>query len=110
MPEYRSQLFRVVTEFAPWNDAEGWRRHSYSDPTHDQYELSQVNPLEGDATSIEEPDRLDIWLEPGACSEDGRELVGMALRGRWALFGVGDSKQWWAFKAKDCQSTSAHTV
>jgi hypothetical protein len=34
-------------------------------------------------------------------------LVGMALRGRWGLFGTKPDmpeQSWWAFRCKDCES------
>jgi hypothetical protein len=109
-PAYLSQLCCVMTVPSPWTEAEGWRRSPLAGTDHEDEALpdADVGPLELEEATMEDPSRLAIWIERSALADDstGHSLVGMALRGRWGLFGIASGKegdQWWAFRSKDCK-------
>jgi hypothetical protein len=109
-PAYLSQLCCVMTVPSPWTEAEGWRRSPLAGTDHEDEALpdADVGPLELEEATMEDPSRLAIWIERSALGDDstGHSLVGMALRGRWGLFGIASGEegdQWWAFRSKDCK-------
>jgi len=109
-PTYLSQLCYVMTVPSPWTEAEGWRRSPLASTEHDHEALpdADVGPLELEEATIEDPSQLAIWIERSALGDDpsGHSLVGMALRGRWGLFGTASEDQgnrWWAYRSKDCK-------
>ncbi|WWC96342.1 hypothetical protein V866_003209 [Kwoniella sp. B9012] len=112
VPAYATRCHRLVTAPAPWTAKEKWRTHNrfHTDDSNDDEEDSacdEFNPLDQEVATVDEPDRLIIWVED--LGEDPSlvdKLVGMGLRGRWGLMGhkngsESDFTQWWAFKAKD---------
>jgi hypothetical protein len=112
-PAYLSQLCCVMTVPSPWTEAEDWRRSPLAGTEHDDESLphADVGPLELEEATMEDPPRLAIWIERSALGDDltGHSLVGMALRGRWGLFGTATEEkgtQWWAFRSKDCKLCS----
>lgn len=105
LPAFQRRLYRLITVPAPWTEAEAWRRLS-TDKRQSENDNFQ-NPLEGEETTIAEPDELAIWVESDAIPEGQADrLVGMGLRGRWGLFGAGQDEAWWAFTTKDCEYSS----
>lgn len=118
-PLYLSKLCCIVTVPSPWTEAEGWRRSPLARHEHEDGVSSvadHVGPLELEEATIEDPPQLAIWMEQSALGDDstGQSLIGMALRGRWGLFGTVSEEsrdQWWAFKSKDCElSDSFHLM
>lgn len=109
-PPFERELLRVVTEKAPWTDDEGWRRQKMPakvdlDGAATEESNGELGPLEREASTADEPDNLDIWVERVPLGlADPYHLVGMALRGRWGLFGPSKEQCWWAFKVKGCES------
>lgn len=116
-PAYLSQLCCLVTVPSPWTEAEGWRRSplaSQENETKTAFDEDDSGPLESEEATVEDPSRLAIWIERSALGVDatGQSLIGMALRGRWGLFGVaskGPKSLWWAFRSKDCTQPSPLT-
>lgn len=109
-PAYLSQLCCILTVPSPWTEAEGWRRSPRADHPTDDEGLSDAGdgPLELELATVEEPEQLAIWVERSVLVDDpsGQCLIGMALRGRWGLFGDpsnGEGNKWWAFKSKNCK-------
>jgi hypothetical protein len=110
-PAYTSQLCCIVTVPSPWTEAEGWRRCPLAQSEHETdvpADVEDAGPLELEEATVEDPARLTIWIERSALGNDstGQSLVGMALRGRWGLFGnasEGNRNQWWAFRSKNCK-------
>jgi hypothetical protein len=106
-----SDLCCLVTVPSPWVEAEGWRRSPLGSNARPDDEtppaIEDSSPLECEPATIEDPPRLNIWVEQSVLGNDssGRSLIGIALRGRWGLFGSSkDSEaQWWAFRSKDCE-------
>lgn len=114
-PAYLSELCCVMTVPASWTEAEGWRRSPLAGTVNEDeaWPDTDVGPLELEEATMEDPSRLAIWIERSALGSDstGSPLVGMALRGRWGLFGLasgGKDDQWWAFKSKDCELLAHH--
>ncbi len=118
-PAYATKLIRVITVPAPWTPEEKWRSHQrFKDEASDEEEVDDgvfedaVGPLEKEVATILEPEELVIWIEAAALGgrADLSTLVGMGLRGGWALFGkqssLSEGDRWWAFKAKDCRYPS----
>lgn len=116
-PKYASRLHRVVTVPAPWSVEEKWRAprprlndEGSSDESvdHDEEYGEDVGLLEKEDATLEEPNELVIWVEGDEFCEgaDLDKVIGMGLRGRWALMGKSerakDHEAWWTFKAKDC--------
>ncbi|RXK40311.1 hypothetical protein M231_02425 [Tremella mesenterica] len=107
-PPYASGLLRLVTAPAPWTKEEGWRRSRMEDTLEVDPEPQDegVGPLEREKPTIEEPAEIIIWAEPEKLAGLMREdILGMAIRGRWALFGSQEPtmplRQWWAVKLQD---------
>ena len=107
---------RLQTAPAPWTTEEKWRSARYA--THHQVveNVALTSPwaqqtchegieFDKEQPTMPEPDQLDILVDAKAMSLMAHEdLIGMGLRGRWALMGVEeDARQWWTFKAKDCE-------
>jgi hypothetical protein len=116
-PAYLSELCWVMTVPSPWTEAEGWRRSPLAGTDREDEALpdADVGPLELEESTMEDPSRLAIWIERSALGDDptGLSLVGMALRGRWGLFGIASEEkgdQWWAFRSKDCKLWSYHLL
>lgn len=111
-PTYLSQLCRIVTAPSPWTEAEGWRRSPLTGKEHEDsamHDAAEAGPLELEGATMEDPALLEIWIERSALGDDctGQSLIGMALRGRWGLFGIASkeaSDRWWAFRSKNCES------
>lgn len=113
--DFRASMYQIVTVPSPWVASEGWRRTPSADTSGDfaettqiQSDLGLVDPLEREQATIVDPMEIVLWVEASAVGQDvsGQSLVGMALRGRWGLFGSSYGHgpgQWWAFKAKDCE-------
>jgi hypothetical protein len=112
----RTSMYQLITVPAPWMASEGWRRDPMTAEAEGAPEVSDLSrpdadasgPLEREEATIADPELMTLWIEPSAVGTDetGQSLIGMALRGRWGLFGTGlgdEDDQWWAFKAKDCE-------
>lgn len=105
---FQSQLYELITEPAPWTREERWRSRGpqvYSEDLDDDgpSEATDPGPLEKEEATITEPARLSIWAESEAFGSGiPADLIGIGLRGRWALMGTAETA-WWTFKAKDCR-------
>lgn len=109
-----SDLCCLVTVPSPWVKAEGWRRMPLgnNDQPSDEaaYDMEDVSPLECEVATIDDPDRINVWVERSVLGNDssGQSLIGIALRGRWGLFGSAKDAeaQWWGFRSKDCEQAA----
>lgn len=109
-PTFMSTLHRVVTVAAPWTMEERWRARALMEDSEDEESDDEASDsrgfeLEKETPSIAEPETIELWFEADQLTCDTQSLVGMGLRGRWAVMGLDEGPQWWTFKAKDCKFT-----
>lgn len=115
-PAFMHKLHRLTTVAAPWTPEERWRSPAEvgdsdgeDDDVGENGSEQEVFELEKEEATITQPETIDIWFEADQFPGDAKSLVGAGLRGRWALMGVAGGKQWWTYKAKDCESRSRHS-
>ncbi|ORY30580.1 hypothetical protein BCR39DRAFT_528993 [Naematelia encephala] len=101
-PTFGTTLWPILTVPAPWTSSEKWRVHHAGNTALEDLDNKVNSPkldLEKEVPTIPEPNEIVLWVEAQAVNPD---LVGMALRGRWAMMGTEDrTASWWCFKPKD---------
>jgi len=108
------RLWQIVTRPAPWTQKEKWRipRPRFDDQACDEALFAELLPVgfEKELATTAEPHELSIWIElDTTLNYDPQRLIGMGLRGRWAL--IKNSKTsmgWWILELKDCMSYVPH--
>jgi hypothetical protein len=113
-PFFMTRLHRIVTEPAPWTPEEKWRVHRrqpdeavQQDDDDDDEEGTHPCRAESEeeAASTDFSGSITIWanVEEYGASKDA--LIGIGLRGRWAMMGPRDAQAnaWWTFQPKDCE-------
>lgn len=61
--------------------------------------------VEEEATNPEPSGSITVWANLDEYGASKEALIGMGLRGRWAMMGPRDAQvnAWWTFKPKDCE-------